>query len=210
MPNKVIINQTAFREAIMDDAMKKSEAQMASYAINNFNFHKNTFLREFNDHEISKELVEGNEAHSSLFSWGSLFAFIGFQKGDDPIHRLDMFFKKTFVPPLKPIGKGDDKKVKKINSQTRVYKTFGFRPDLKDIEKETLWPWTKTGSWALDIEEGKFLKYAYYIYGNFDNVEESFSKRGLQSKKAPVRYDTPSKPSKGYLRTLLDEFDSRF
>lgn len=194
----------------MEDGLKRSEPQMAALAINSFNVRKNEFLRSFNDHPMTQEIVAGPGAKTSLFRWGSLFSFIGFQKGDDPIHRLDMFFKKTFIPPPKPIGKGDSKKVKIIGHDKALYTTFGSRPDLKDIEGETHWPWNNMGSWALDIEKGKFLHYAYYIFGHFENDARSWSGRGLQSKKGEVRPDNAQTPRGGYLRTMLDKFDSRF
>lgn len=209
MPVNVKWNQTAVTDIIMTDGIQKSEAQMAAIARTTFNFHKNTFLREFNEHQMSQEIKAGPGAKTSLFSWGSLFSFIGFQKDKKPIEELDDFFKKSFVPPLAGKGHGKVRKRSK-GSLTAYYTAIGYRPDLKDIGGATRWPWTDTGSWALDIEKGNFLHYAYYIFGHFENNEASYSGRGLQSKKFQVRSDTPSKPTNGYLRTMLDKFDSRF
>lgn len=209
MPTKVTINQTAFRDVIMEDGIVKSEAQMASYAINNFNYQKAQFLRDFENHEISKEITAGPGAYSSLFSWGSLFAFIGFPSERKPIDELTSFFKESFKPPPKVVGKGNKRKVRRINPQTAIYKTYGEKPTLKEIEAKTRWPWTDTGSWALDIEKGKFLHYSRYIFGHFE-ATHSRSGRGFQSKRGDVRDDYPSAPTNGYLKTMLDKFDDRF
>ena len=205
MPVTIKWNQTAFTEVIMTDGIQKSEAQMVSYARNAFDFHKNTFLRDFDNHRISKELTAGPDKDSSLFNWGSLFAFIGFNKKDDPIERLHIFFKNNFIPPQKSNNRAI---VKRKNKQTAIFSVFGSRPDLKEIAQQTRRPWDNVGSWALELETGKLPHFDKFLPGHFEDVAASESGRGLEKKK-PFRKDRYVKPAEGYLRVLLNEFDAK-
>lgn len=183
------------------------EPQMANAAIIKFNLRKKKFLNKFDNHTISKELVAGPGAYSELFEWGSLFAFIGFDKDDYPIDKLNRFFNSAFKPPSR--GKGSAKSINIVSKREIDYIFSGYRPNLKEIAQETPWPWKGTGSWALDIEQGKFLRYANYIFGHFENVPSSHSGRGLQAKSngklVRVRNDRPQKMP--YIRKLLSDFD---
>jgi len=207
MPVKVEVDIEQIAKTIGTQA-RVMEPQMANAAIIKFNYKKREFLKNFDEHQISKELVAGPGAYSKLFEWGSLFAFIGFDKNDVPIDKLNNFFNSSFRPPEK--GKGSAKSIDIVSKKRIDYTFVGYRPNLKEITEQTPWPWKGSGSWALDIEEGKFLYYAYYLFGHFENVEASHSGRGLQAKKK-LKLREQYKPKKmPYIRKLLKDFDNSF
>lgn len=212
MPVKVEVDIEQIAKTIGVQA-RVMEPQMANAAIIKFNYKKREFLKNFLENDTSKEIAAGERAHTSLFSWGSLFSFIGFEKGTKPIDELYNFFESSFMPPAK--GGGSAKSIDIVSKKRIDYTFVGHRPNLNEIEDKTHWPWKGSGSWALDIEKGKFLYYAYYIYVHPNDAKASRSGPGLENKRngklVKLKSGRDDKPQgRPYLRKLLNDFDNSF
>jgi hypothetical protein len=134
---------------------------------------KREFLKQFNNHPITKEIERGPTARVNLSGTlpglkyeggygGNLFSFIGFNSGDKPIDDLRSAISYNTVLYKKDIraiamrGKKRDANVRwSISCKIRY-------PSIHDLAKITPMPW-EPGSWIKKIEKG-ISGLGYYIW----------------------------------------------
>ncbi len=106
---------------------------------------KDKMIKEFLNHRITKEIQEGPQgsASGSLNGVTNLFAFIGFDDGDDPIAPILTIFENIKITQdTEYIQKGVGRKYK-----------IDF-PTAQEIFDVTPMPWAIGRSWAQGIEVG--------------------------------------------------------
>ena len=107
---------------------------------------KQAALLAFENHPVTKEIEAGKASANSsgtLGGEGSLYSFIGFNAGDDPISKLREFLSSK----IKIINKGARK-------SDMVFFISIDLPSGDDIAEVTPLPWAPGRSWAQGIERG--------------------------------------------------------
>jgi len=153
-----------------------------------YEINKSNFLREFEAHEVTKEIDGGATASNSsntLNGIGNLFSFIGFSENDKPIEDLTKLLEKSFSINTKR----QDKNIKYI---------IDF-PTINKIKSETPMPWEPGNSWAQGIEKG-ISGFSNYIYKRF---VQGRSKEALQAERR-VRPGSYKKTQ--YLTEIINNF----
>lgn len=166
-----------------------------------FNSIKNESLREFENHLVTREIEEGEEASNisgTLGGRGNLFSFIGFNKGEDPIDVVREALEILWDLEEKPII---EDKGSKINFKFKVKS-----PTLSKLYSLTPLPWESGRSWLRGIEKG-ISGLGSYIYWKKLPSPPSFSGTGIQSR-GYVR-STEFKVT-DYMTVILDNFNKRF
>ena len=111
---------------------------------------RNAALKEFNSHEVTKELEKGNSGMSSslLGGRGNFFGFLGFEQGYQPVEVVREILENN-IKIRSPKGK-----LKKVSKTTFSWE-FGIDvPSKTEMYKATATlPWT-TKSWVKGIEGG--------------------------------------------------------
>lgn len=137
------INVKSVREKILGASATKKAALSAAESLVNEN--KDQFLTQYQNHDVTKEIIDGPAAlniSKTLGGYGNLFSFIGFPSGSDPV-----------APVVSMI-----KSIRFIRSSLKYQKSksaFTFRvsvPSIQDFGAITKMPWESGRSWLLDIE----------------------------------------------------------
>lgn len=152
---------------------------------------KSAMLRQFNEHEVTKEIENGpsseNISDTIGGGYGNLFSFIGFDHDSTPIEPLrDLLDEGTTL----------------ANSGTYSKRVWSFRvkmPNKDEIEGVTEMPW-ESSSWAEGIEHG-ISGLNYYLYIHWDNGR---SEEGVQLK--DVNLDNIFFKPRPYLTEILGDF----
>jgi hypothetical protein len=144
MSVSVKINNDTAMKKIHAAIKKKGEplARKRAYAL--FWRARNMMLKDFDRHPITQELKNsGRTGNISLTTdgYGNLFAFFGFEAGDEPTGEL-----------------------RNLLEAGTVFRSTGFRnnawffrittPDTQTIENITLLPWGSGHSWVDSVENG--------------------------------------------------------
>lgn len=112
-----------------------------------FNKIKKEMIKEFMSLPVTQEILQGPDGFNisgTLEGVSNLFAFIGFNKGDQPILPIIQALEKTDIQHRRPLKKG--------NKIGIVY-TITL-PTAKEIFAITPLPWATGRSWAQGIERG--------------------------------------------------------
>tara|TARA_B100000427_G_scaffold295838_1_gene275178 strand:- start:255 stop:857 length:603 start_codon:yes stop_codon:yes gene_type:complete len=135
---------------------------------------KKEALDELNAHPVTKEIEAGPNAMGSplLGGRGSLFGFLGFNQGSQPIEIVRGIFDKMFKVSR---NQGHLRKVSK-NKFLLEY-DIGLVPSITDVYAQTPLTWS-TKSWVKGIERG----ITNYTNTVFKDSENSRSGVALQSK----------------------------
>lgn len=163
-----------------------------------FNTAKEEMIKEFLDHPVTGEILEGPDAPNysgTLSGVTNLFAFIGFDKDDPlkPIQNILEIFEKMSIRDIGPAPGG------------RTYRINFPSPD--DIWEVTPVPWVNGNrSWAKGIETG-LSGIGYFARAEVEG-NTSRSGRGFQRKKR-VRKGVKFKNVK-YISDLLRRYEKRF
>lgn len=168
-------------------------------ALSKFNSSKSELLDDVKNHEVSKEIAQGNAADGKFFSDGNMFSLLGFQDGDKPVDELLYFIEDSVKLKRKPYIKVDGSRV-----------TYSFEvesPTEKDIIKSTPTAWDSSKSWVKEVEDG-VSGFAFYIYYKFFKTPISRSKSGLQNKKSTIRDD--SLGGIDYVLKIVENFRNKF
>jgi len=184
--------------------------------IKQFNIEKQKTLAEFDDHDVTQELLHpeivGNKS-DTLGGYGDLFGFIGFEAGYNPIVpvKLDLEskikFKSTNLSILYPRNvKGQFARGK----QTKMISVSYQVPDLNDFSKSAKFQgWNGNRNWIKGIERG-ISGVPYYV-----NYPRGRSERGLQLKR-PIKDSSSEKerPSsfttRPYITEIVENFKKNF
>jgi len=132
--------------ALRQQAPKAMRRGMEREAKKEFNRIKQEMIKEFLDSPITQEILGGPDTSNSsgtLNGVSNLFAFIGFDAGEQPIAPILNLFEKQTIKFEREI------KRPKIGNRCRV-----DLPTADDIFAITPLPWATGRSWAQGIERG--------------------------------------------------------
>lgn len=115
---------------------------------NNFIKAKEILLKDFDSHVITREILGGSSdpinaknISGTLGGYSNLFAFIGFNKGEDPISDLRTLLENISIESI------EVKQTLKMSAKTAI-------PTEQEILESSRMPWENGRSWALSIETG--------------------------------------------------------
>lgn len=147
---------------------------------------KQKMLRAFDSHVVTQELE--STTGRGLLPRGTLFGFLGFDKGDDPIEPLRSLLDKSII--LRP---GRTKR----NSASKSYAVA--IPSVNELYAATPLPWAPGRSWVKAVEFG------ISGLGNYMSIESDRSRsgEGIQVKSANLggRFKNMS-----YVSSILKNF----
>lgn len=160
-----MIQNLALKKILEAQLLKDKRVNRAydDVAFKTFEKAKREMLRELDSHPITRDLQGG--ADSGLVNKGTLFGFLGFDSGEDPVEELRVLLEKGCkIRPLKSRG------------SKKTY--FVSIPDKDAIYNATPLRWATGRSWVKAIEFG------ISGLGNYIDVKstQSRSGEGIQSK----------------------------
>lgn len=153
---------------------------------------KNTMLKDFNDHPITREIEQGvgaeNISGTLSGGYGDLFSFLGFEDGDKPIDPLRILLEMQ--TELRAT-------VTRQNGNV-LYFRVSF-PSREQIDSVTQMPW-ETNSWVESVERTGLTNFSYYM-----------SKKGYGRSSGGIQLHHEIQPgltfsTTPYLQEILDEF----
>ena len=156
-------------------------------------------------HPVTQELQQGSKSSggstpnisNTLGGYGSLYGFIGFPQGHNPINIILQKFKEISLNTSNP-------KVKVLSTRNEIRLEFKVTaPTLEDLYGVTPLPWSSE-SWARGIEKGIPGIGAFL---SLKNIKKSRSKQGIQSKnklRKPANFKPTPYLSKIYGQFLMD------
>jgi hypothetical protein len=174
-------------------------------ALGRVNFFKNKLLKDFDNHDVTKEIRSGPGNPSSKFlDVGNLFSFIGFRydKQDEPILKIrEILSEQTLLVKIP--------KSRKLGRSWVLTKFKVETPLLEDIWDVTEYPKgtgniDRSGSWAKDLERRGIDGFEYYVFSYAFDSSFSRSTTGKQMK-GKIRSKSFNKPIP-YVRALLEDF----
>lgn len=162
---------------------------------------KKELIQEFDENRITKELEAGSGNTKNIsrtllglpYGQGSLYGFIGFVDGTNPIDEVRSYLKETGH----------------VNKSTRLQKrgarggSYEFKvevPDMNAIEALTPMPWEGGRSWTRAIERGISGLSNYML----NHSASSRSGQGIQSKNRMYQA-AMYKPTK-YLSAMINNY----
>ncbi len=154
---------------------------------------KQEMIEAFVDHPVSRELEAGPDAQSSLFlGRGNLFAFFGFNRGDQPVEEVKRILEQE--TKVKSFTKQNNRDGKYTVEARIVVPTY------EELKSQTPLPWTNR-SWLESVERG-LLGLNNFIFGKF---KAGRSKTGLEAKHA-VRSEDFTGIGANYVGKILRDF----
>jgi len=135
---------------------------------------RNTALKEFDQHEVTKELEKGTSGMNSslLGGRGNFFGFLGFHQGDQPVQII----RNILEDHIKV--RNTKGKLKKVSQTSFLWEFDIDIPSKTEIYAVTPMPWSSK-SWVKGVERG-VTNYAKTV---FRDSERSRSGIALQSKR---------------------------
>jgi hypothetical protein len=153
---------------------------------------KNQLINEFLNHPVTKEIKNGPSSSNisgTLNGTSNLFAFIGFEEGDDPIAPILNIFQSIEITFGGNIPMGS-----KFNINM---------PLAQDIFTITPMPWASGRSWAQGIEKG--------ISGLGYLLKRSSSKsRSGKAIQSGVKIRSGSFKNTQYISALINKYSKKF
>lgn len=157
----------------LDEGIQKATRPIATkLAEDKFEDSKEEFLTAFLDNPISKELEDSkNNTPSEIIQYGSLFGFIGFPEGSDPIGELYKYLNENIT-------------FNKNGTYDRQNKSYSFNvsiPTKEEIAAETHMPWNTARSWVFAIEQGISGLNNYLYIQKYGRSKEGIQIKGKKS-----------------------------
>ena len=140
------INRNILKKELANQGLPILEKKIMPKLEKQFERAKQAALLAFENHPVTKEIEAGKASGNSsgtLGGEGSLYSFIGFNAGDDPISKLREFLSSK----IKIINKGARK-------SDMVFYISVDLPSEDDLAEVTPLPWAPGRSWAEGIEKG--------------------------------------------------------
>ena len=153
---------------------------------------KNELIAEFLNHPVTKEIKEGpstSNRSGTLNGISNLFAFIGFEEGDDPISPIIQVFQSIDISFGGEIPMGA-----KFNINM---------PTTADIFAVTPMPWASGRSWAQGIEKG-ISGLGYLLRRN------SSTSRSGEAVQSSVKIRSGKFKNTPYISALINKYSKRF
>lgn len=201
------VNLTAITQRVVAilAADKRLEGLAYGAAKSRVTYYKNQLIKNFNDHNVTKEIRAGpGLSNSNFLPLGNLFSFIGFyaEELDDPLLKIQKLFEDSIRVLRKPIRK----RIGRILVETEFTVES---PLFSEVWAITPYPKGKgnidrTGSWAEDIESRGIDGFAFYVFSYAMSGSFSRSTTGIQ-KDHPVRSGSFNKKIP-YIEKLLKNF----
>ncbi len=188
----------------INKAIEKNFRQNAvELAQNRFEEAKEAFLDKFLDDDVTKEIEGGIDEQSSILGVpGSLFAFIGFKAGDQPIKVLYDFLVNNI-------------KMNKTPTYNKAKSAFEFTvkiPDKESIANITPMPWGTARSWVFAIETGISGLNQYLSAQRYEENFGEVSKTPLGRSEGGIEIQVPLAAGgyvpRKYMSSLLNFLDS--
>ena len=135
------------RQNLRKQASKKIKNPVTKELRKKFNKIKKEIIKEFMSLPVTQEILQGPDGSNisgTLDGVSNLFAFIGFNKGQQPILPILEALENTNIQYRKPLKKGQ--KVGAVYTVTL--------PTAEEIFSITPLPWATGRSWAQGIERG--------------------------------------------------------
>lgn len=208
------INLTSIMQKLVKAATNDGRLEILAYnkVVRRVESNKKNLIKEFEDHEITKEILAGPEAGSNFLSEGNLNSFIGFHGGQ----------AEEQVSAVKDLLKNEVRArrfaVKKTPKRNGVIFHFEVEvPFLKNIWALTPYPnpppgnVERGGSWMDDIETRGVGGFEYYLYlfASGKTSPKSRSGTGLQTsgeKTHGHKIHSGGMGRRDYMKELLDNF----
>lgn len=181
---------------IARDSSRILKAEFETRIMKNFDMVKNEMVKEFLDHPVTKEILNGPSSDNmsgTLGGNGNLFSYIGFEEDSDPIGKVLEEFRKTSI---RFSGLIDNGAVWTI-----------FMPAKEDIWEVSPMPWAAGRSWAKGIETG-ISGVGQYLYDLRGELPSSRSGTGIQTK-SKLRKKSRFKNVK-YISMILAKYEQKF
>ena len=127
--------------------LRKQASKKIKNPVTKFNKIKKEMIKEFMSLPVTQEILQGPDGSNisgTLDGVSNLFAFIGFNKGQQPILPILEALENTNIQYRKPLKKGQ--KVGAVYTVTL--------PTAEEIFSITPLPWATGRSWAQGIERG--------------------------------------------------------
>jgi len=171
------LSNREIRDAIDKNSLKEVYAQLKKKIKTEFNYIKHVMLKEFDMHEITQEIQNGETAdnQSGTLSKGNLFSFLGFYRGDKPIETVRQALNET------TIRFGNPKKTPTISIPFII-----DYPTVEYIYSITPLPWAPGRSWVWSIERG-VSGLGQYLYLGDKHIKGSRSGTAIQNKNQNLR-----------------------
>lgn len=134
------------KEALRRQVPKEAKQRLTKEVKKEFKRIKSEMMKEFLRIPVTQELLEGNSASNisgTLSGVTNLFAFIGFDRGDQPI-----------LPILRRFESVDIQYKKALNRKVIGAEYYVNLPTPDEIFALTPLPWAAGRSWAQGIENG--------------------------------------------------------
>ena len=179
---------------------KRVQETMRGKMQEKFDDAKEELIRDFMEHDVSREILDPSKGNISGTLDGkdnkSLFGFIGFEAGSEPI--LEVAAKLENETQL-------SKEPPKIQGKKMIFKIR--HPSLKELYQATPMPWESGRSWLYGISHG-ISGFGNFLAGFFQNLAASRSGQGIQVKES-IRSDS-FKPRRDYIESMIAKFRAKF
>jgi len=181
------------RSVMMAGLTRRVRPRLRKIARLNFESAKIWFLNAVENHHVSQDILSHAESPLLNYSQGTLFGFLGFNQGDDPISKLlQVLDSKITYQEAAMLPK---------NSLYSVIVKFPSKSDL--IGAGVVTPWDSSRPWVSAIEDG-ISGLPYYLNKSWGG---SKSGEGFQVKRGAVRSSEFTGIS--YLTPLISQFRKR-
>ena len=191
----------------------QTHKEINNYIKGQFQDNKERALNEFDNHDVTQELLnpEGGNISNTLGGYGDLFGFIGFKVGSEPtapVRRVlesKIKFKNTDLETNYP----RNKKGQFARGKRSINIKINFEvPDLDDFNKAARFDgWNGGRNWVKGIERG-ISGVSYYA-----DYSRGRSQRGVQLK-GEITNGPENRPSvfetRGYITEIVNNFIKDF
>ncbi len=190
---KVTINKAALlNEVTAGRNGKITGREVRSYVLPIIEKAQQLLVRDFYNHPVTKEIKGGPSASNSsgtLGGYGNLFAFIGFDSGDNPTQGIEEILKQKLSVTVRAISNGRFR-ISILNAASK-----------EEIFSVSKIPWASSSSWADGIENG-LSNLGSFLYRN-RGVSKSRSGTGIQVLNDLRSTNFKTQP---YISKIIDRF----
>lgn len=198
---RVVLNKKSISKKLIGAVNSNKRFSLKKQMNNRLENKKKKLIHSIINHDISQEIIREENTESDFLSYGNLFSFLGFKKGDKPISKLvDLIENDIRITKAK---------VTSMNLQgTKASIEYAlYVPKLSDIERKTALPWGDKRSWIRGIEVTGYDNFAYYLY------EEGKIKKNSRSGPA-IQIERPLRPIQNlapqpYVLNEIEQFIKR-
>lgn len=181
------------QKLIQKESSKFLQRDFEKIATERFNKLKLQMIAEFMAHPVTQEIMAGPQSANisgTLGGKGNLFAFIGFEEGDNPTQPI-----LEILESVKIVFNGN------IDSGSRFLINF---PDTKEVFSVTPMPWAEGRSWAKGIESG-ISGLGYFIY------KANAASRSGEGSQTSVKLNSGARfKNTAYMSSLLSKYRNLF